>query len=179
MWCRSCHREKARRRLGVVERTIECGHCGAEFVSAFRKAEFCSRVCKDKARDAGSALAREQSKPERACRHCGVEMPKSMRSDAGYCSEKCNSNANSQRRKAAIRSGNAVAKVDRAYIIERDNGVCHLCKKKVATHLITLDHIIPLSKGGEHVAENLAVAHLSCNASKRDRGMNDQLLLVG
>lgn len=30
-----------------------------------------------------------------------------------------------------------------------------------------------------HTAENLRVACLSCNAAKRDRPVNEQLLLVG
>jgi 5-methylcytosine-specific restriction endonuclease McrA len=33
----------------------------------------------------------------------------------------------------------------------------------------TLDHVIPLSKGGAHGAENVVVACHSCNSGKRDR----------
>lgn len=32
----------------------------------------------------------------------------------------------------------------------------------------TIDHIIPLSKGGSHTWDNVQLAHLSCNAGKRD-----------
>lgn len=33
----------------------------------------------------------------------------------------------------------------------------------------TLDHIIPLSKGGTHTWDNVQLAHMSCNAGKCDR----------
>jgi 5-methylcytosine-specific restriction endonuclease McrA len=33
----------------------------------------------------------------------------------------------------------------------------------------TIDHIKPLSKGGEHSYANTALAHYGCNARKRDR----------
>lgn len=33
----------------------------------------------------------------------------------------------------------------------------------------TIDHIIPLSKGGTHTWENVRLAHMSCNAGKRDK----------
>jgi 5-methylcytosine-specific restriction endonuclease McrA len=36
---------------------------------------------------------------------------------------------------------------------------------------VTLDHIVPLAAGGEHVPENLAVACRPCNASKKDRAL--------
>lgn len=33
----------------------------------------------------------------------------------------------------------------------------------------TIDHIVPLSKGGTHTWENVRLAHMSCNAGKRDK----------
>lgn len=41
---------------------------------------------------------------------------------------------------------------------------CHWCKEKIAK--LTMDHVIPLSKGGIHVASNIVPACLSCNSSK-------------
>jgi len=43
----------------------------------------------------------------------------------------------------------------------------------------SLDHIFPLSLGGDHVRENVHAAHLRCNISKNNRGGNEQLLLIG
>ena len=43
---------------------------------------------------------------------------------------------------------------------------CFYCKKKVR---LTIDHVTPLSRGGQHVAENIVPACRNCNARKRDR----------
>lgn len=42
-----------------------------------------------------------------------------------------------------------------------------------ATETITIDHIMPLSRGGKHEAENLAPACLPCNSSKCNRLLSE------
>jgi 5-methylcytosine-specific restriction endonuclease McrA len=34
----------------------------------------------------------------------------------------------------------------------------------------TIDHLIPVSKGGADVPENVALAHRSCNCARGNRG---------
>lgn len=58
-------------------------------------------------------------------------------------------------------------------IRERDNQMCHLCNKWVSIHEASLDHVIPLSRGGEHTAENILLAHKVCNSKKGDRLMGE------
>ena len=60
-----------------------------------------------------------------------------------------------------------------AELWERDEGICWLCKDSVDATLtwphplsVSVDHVIPLSKGGVHAAQNLAIAHLVCNLRK-------------
>lgn len=84
----------------------------------------------------------------------------------------------SSRRRARIKGGEW-EKINRAAIIARDNSRCHLCGRKCKPHEIELDHLIPVSKGGPHIAANLAVAHASCNRARRDGRLPAQLLLVG
>lgn len=69
--------------------------------------------------------------------------------------------------------------VSRDYIIERDGGVCHICGKKPPRHLIELDHLVPLSKGGNHTPENLAVSCATCNRKRGPGRLPAQMLLVG
>jgi 5-methylcytosine-specific restriction endonuclease McrA len=178
-WCRACHREKV---CGPpTERA--CDWCeDVLVVTALRAAEakvFCSRSCKNKARTAAWKQELENSKPERACRHCGDALSKAMRSDAAFCSPECNSAAHGLKRGNGRFGPGRRRDIVRAYIIERDRSICHICGKKCRPGEITLDHVIPLAKGGTHAEENLRVAHLSCNCAKRDRGANDQLMLVG
>lgn len=46
---------------------------------------------------------------------------------------------------------------------------CHICGWRFTkSNPPTLDHVIPIAKGGEHTAGNILLAHLSCNARKRD-----------
>lgn len=64
-------------------------------------------------------------------------------------------------------------------LIARDNGVCQICGKQTDDSDITnghigrmyptLDHIIPLSKGGSHTWDNVQLAHMHCNAGKCNR----------
>lgn len=63
--------------------------------------------------------------------------------------------------------------VDILKIYERDNFQCGLCGKKVDLSLpypdklsASLDHVIPLSKGGTHTEKNVQLSHLHCNLSK-------------
>lgn len=51
-------------------------------------------------------------------------------------------------------------------IIARDGGECVYCGSRRA---LTIDHLIPLSKGGDNGMDNLACACKSCNSMKRDR----------
>ncbi len=58
-------------------------------------------------------------------------------------------------------------------IFERDNWMCGICGKKVDKALKwphpqyrSLDHIIPLSKGGTHTRNNTQCSHLNCNKKK-------------
>lgn len=64
-------------------------------------------------------------------------------------------------------------------VIERDKGICQICGRAVdrtakkGRHVLkeypTVDHIIPLSKGGPHTWDNVRLAHMACNAGKCDR----------
>jgi 5-methylcytosine-specific restriction endonuclease McrA len=61
-------------------------------------------------------------------------------------------------------------------IFERDKWICQLCGKKVDKSLTypdsgypTLDHVVPVARGGGHTRANSQLAHLGCNSAKRDR----------
>jgi 5-methylcytosine-specific restriction endonuclease McrA len=65
------------------------------------------------------------------------------------------------------------------YIFWRDKGKCHLCRKKVKREDASMDHLVPVSLGGEHTRANVALAHLSCNSRKKTKAMGEQLALFG
>jgi hypothetical protein len=61
-------------------------------------------------------------------------------------------------------------------VFNRDKWICQLCNHPVSKirdrrfiDIASLDHIIPISKGGEHSYANTQLAHLSCNIRKGNR----------
>lgn len=61
-------------------------------------------------------------------------------------------------------------------IIDRDHSTCHICGKQCQPENIHLDHVIPLSKGGEHSRANVKVACAPCNIRKSDTMPSDVLV---
>lgn len=57
----------------------------------------------------------------------------------------------------------------REYLFYKDPR-CKLCGKIIERlREVTIDHIIPLSKGGENALYNKQIAHSSCNVEKGDK----------
>ena len=50
-----------------------------------------------------------------------------------------------------------------------------MCAGKHKKFMPTIQHLMPISKGGEHELDNIAVVCLSCNASIRDKIINEKL----
>lgn len=76
--------------------------------------------------------------------------------------------------------------VDRRKVFDRDNWCCGICKNKIDPRLkhpdpksASLDHIVPISKGGQHSYVNTQATHLDCNVGKGNRGGGEQLALIG
>lgn len=57
------------------------------------------------------------------------------------------------------------AALNRRAVFARDGSRCQYC----AAPAESIDHVVPRSKGGEHVWENVVAACRACNTRKRDR----------
>jgi 5-methylcytosine-specific restriction endonuclease McrA len=57
----------------------------------------------------------------------------------------------------------------RRNIFKRDKFCCQYCGKQMATQDLTLDHVMPRSRGGESSWENTVLACIDCNKMKADR----------
>ncbi len=53
-------------------------------------------------------------------------------------------------------------------IVAKFDGACAYCG---STDSITVDHVIPISKGGPHSRDNVVPACKSCNSSKNTRSL--------
>ena len=46
-------------------------------------------------------------------------------------------------------------------------GLCHYCRRTVAPKALTLDHVVPLVRGGRSIRPNLVPACKDCNTKKQ------------
>jgi len=65
-------------------------------------------------------------------------------------------------------------------VAQRDNFRCYLCNEPVDMELprtsrygATLDHVIPLTKGGQDSLDNVRLAHWICNIRKSDKSLEE------
>jgi|SRR6187549_89156 len=88
--------------------------------------------------------------------------------------DKARNSAKTARRQMILRT-QMVETVDPLIVFERDKWICQLCNDPVDPKIpgrermgASLDHITPLSVGGEHSYANTQLAHLHCNSSKNN-----------
>ena len=67
---------------------------------------------------------------------------------------------------ARQRGATVVELVYRSVLFERDHGLCYICHEPVDSAHWHIDHIVPVSAGGDHTYANTAVSHPRCNQSK-------------
>lgn len=76
------------------------------------------------------------------------------------------SRAKRRAREAAVRVG----RVSYKSILVEHGMICHICGGLIESRAdLHFDHVIPLAKGGPHVAENIRPAHALCNMRKGAR----------
>lgn len=52
-------------------------------------------------------------------------------------------------------------------VVRRDGQICQECNVPVSDSEVEFDHIIPFSKGGRSIVENLRLVHKKCNREKK------------
>ncbi len=177
----------------MAKRT-ECPVCGLPmWLGAGQSSAKCCNKCRRSlTRDEKVALGIVTPRPVHNCERCGKEFT-SRREDVRFCSPKCVAgprdpfkNQRNMASKRARKRAAFVETVDPATLFERDGWRCHICGRKVRRGVdgfnplaATIDHIIPLSRGGEHSYRNTACAHRVCNMRKGANDVGSQLALLG
>lgn len=64
-------------------------------------------------------------------------------------------------------------KFTRRNIYERDGYTCQYCGRKLERQQLNIDHLIPLSRGGRTVWENVVCSCRRCNLKKGDQTMEE------
>ena len=113
------------------------------------------------------------------CAVCGILVtakPKS-KSRGKYCAEHRHTVANLAKghKRRAAKYGVDYEWIDSRKVYDRDGWICGLCHEPVDPELTypdpmsaSLDHIIPMSRGGPHLDSNVQCSHWICNVRKSD-----------
>lgn len=62
------------------------------------------------------------------------------------------------------------------WLNQLNRGICHYCQKKFKASQLTMDHVVPLARGGMSTHGNLVPACHPCNRNKRLETPVDQIL---
>lgn len=182
-YCSRDHAAKLRQQLKPkkVKISKSCLRCAKDFLTARDKQIFCSDVCRHEFRSAELKSLRVRPEfYEYKCDGCSETVYRKYFVTQGkfgrYC-DRCRLNRRRARyRMKTVKRQSLTVKPSRLSCDEiavRDGFVCHICNGLVDMTLprtvglgATVDHVIPLSKGGSDEPDNLRLAHWSCNVRK-------------
>lgn len=72
----------------------------------------------------------------------------------------------------------AISKLVRFEVFKRDKFTCQYCGKSAPEVVLHVDHIQPVSKGGDNSITNLITACASCNGGKSNRELSDDTVIA-
>lgn len=79
----------------------------------------------------------------------------------------------SPRRRAIMKRGEDINHTE---VFDHWGWICNICGDEISRFAgpsdwmrVTLEHVIPLSRGGQHVWDNVRPAHWRCNMEKGDK----------
>lgn len=164
-----------------------CTTCGQTTYNANRNKPgrnvYCSSECRPK-------ITRETSPSSglrwRPCQHCERWICQPNRRK--FCSHSCWRTYTYRIRDGRCKtcSTDIDELINRTKVFNRDGWNCGICRKPINRRLkpphpmsASLDHIQPMSHGGNHTYVNVQAAHHICNSLKSNRGSGDQLALIG
>lgn len=126
------------------------------------------------------------------CGVCGTRF-KTLQFNQKTCSEECRKKWKNRRHDKRINKKNNIDKdITLATLYKRDKGICYICGEqtdikdieKHQTYSIagdkypSIDHVIPLSKGGLHSWNNIRLACRKCNSIKSNNVTDDVLEIL-
>jgi 5-methylcytosine-specific restriction endonuclease McrA len=164
--------------------TKTCEQCGKNFESRHGR-KFCSREClKERNRQYFRDKYEPTAPTKKNCLHCGKQF--AGRSQRKYCDQYCAKKAFRKRKgenkrrlshmQRAMKYGTECEPINPLRVFERDKYLCGIClapvaKDRAVPHPLaaTLDHIVPIARGGGHTWNNVRCAHFMCNSRKSDK----------
>jgi 5-methylcytosine-specific restriction endonuclease McrA len=170
-----------------------CRECDRVFATRLEAVRVCSNECKaaEARRSARIRAAASVVPLKLRCPECDSEFVRTY-GDKGraFCSQPCSkrhsARASRKKRKWVERAAR-VETVNPFKVFKRDGWRCQCCRKptprdKRGTYhprAPELDHIVPVSKGGEHSYRNTQLLCRACNGAKSDTDGGQQMRLFG
>lgn len=185
--CKTCGTVTRKSFVTVKHGTTTCKVCAA--IEASKRAEQ-----RRKLRQSEAEMKRWKAKASRtykqiqmvACECCGALFVSANRTV--FCSDECSKRVTNARhndkRVKKIRSLLVDKNITLERLYERDGGVCQLCGMLcdwkdtevrengtivAGNNYPSIDHIVPISRGGLHAWGNVQLAHRRCNTAKGNR----------
>lgn len=143
---------------------------------------YCSATCRVEEQNQRQYASLAEAKKATPCGWCGTPLPYGTHRKR-FCGDVCltqhkratrAADVGSNHRRRCRRYGVTYQTIDRLAIFERDKWTCWICQCHSPASLLrtnhpqrpTLDHVIPLSKGGSHTEGNVRLACFACNMKK-------------
>lgn len=171
---------EAKRRESFKPKPISdrsCVRCGGSFLAKRSDARFCSTRCTNSWLDEHNPIRCSEDGCDRGVRAtglCSMHWRRVARADGRESNPEWDDRRRANYHKRRALKALAPAEDVRPKVVyDRDSWICGLCSLPVDSSLsypdpmsASLDHILPLSRGGHHTYENTQLAHLSCNVRK-------------
>ena len=171
-----------RAEVTLAHNPVPCKRCGASFVPRFPSNVLCPEC---------SGPYKAKGERQLTCPDCGgTFLGKYDGGRCGPCARAAQKRAARERartpegrrrqrdraaRRRARKRGRHNEHISHLKVFDRDAWLCHICGKPVDRGLAfpdpmsaSLDHVVPLAKGGTHTYANVACSHLICNSRKSD-----------
>lgn len=162
-----------------------CAWCGNAYLRKIPSQYCCSDKCASSITTIRTAL-KNCMVGLVLCRYCGIKKHfKTRAKKRKYCSKRCEKRYDKQNREHLRRANGPVDIIGLKTLAKKSNYLCALCGVKCvhptslnANNEYSMDHIIPLAKGGTHTWDNVQLACRQCNGLKSDSILpNTQLRL--
>jgi 5-methylcytosine-specific restriction endonuclease McrA len=168
-----------------------CRWCLKSFETIYDDKLYCHRSCKELAQQSRRTIRKKlgiaiqpgiirrkvKTLYIRKCKNCG-EYINSYNPNKLYCDTYCSNMLRelNKRQGQVKRFEKASAPNIVARLYYKHNGLCGICKQPIDLRIkhpdmmsLSIDHIIPVSKGGTNFQKNLQPTHLICNLKKSNK----------
>ena len=179
-----CSKENYREKYSAESFEKTCNNCGNNYVGA-KGRTYCSPECGDEYRR--NAIKKARPTYNKRCTECGKHYSTTAKLSK-YCSPECsrrfnNRKAEVNRREQLKENGKIDWDISIERLIKRDGSECYLCHERCdlndyevredGTFIArqgypSIDHVVPVAKGGTHTWDNVKLACRRCNTLKSD-----------